>query len=98
MAPKRRDLMAKAHGMTVSIAKITGNERTYSPSASFGDDYNRLRQAAAQMYPGIESILPPAVEIERSHDRGGPFTKQRYSEIQAFCEQIYQVLGEQADT
>jgi len=62
----RRELMAKARGFTASISKLTKDERTSSPSGSYGEDYNRLRGAVAELYSHLANILPPSVQIERS--------------------------------
>ena len=91
----RPELMAKARAITISIQKMTKDERRGSPAGNYGEDYNRLRTAALKAYPDLEPLMPPAVVIESSASYGHPFTRQSFAEIDTFCEQIYQLLNEQ---
>lgn len=95
--PSKRDLIGKARGFTDSIERMSQDERKFSPSGAFGEDYNRLRSAVAQVYPNLEILLPPEVEVDRSRTTGRLFTQQRYAEIGTFCKQICQLLDEQPD-
>lgn len=97
MTVGRRELMAKARAVTTSISKMGKDEKGMAPSGAFGEDYNRLRAAAAELYPALKALLPPEVEVERGEAYGRPFTRERYAEIDTFCEQIYQLLNEQRD-
>lgn len=97
MAGKRRqNMMAKALGITTSINRKTGAERTTWPSAAFADDYNRLRTAALECYPELAGLLPPDVDVSRGQD-GERHSSLSFGEIDAFAEQIYQLLAEQDD-
>jgi hypothetical protein len=89
--------MAKALGITISINKKSREERSQKPTALFAEDYNRLRNAALRYFPDLESLMPPEVETYA----GGANTRwshQSYAEIDAFAEQIYQLLLEQTDS
>ncbi len=88
-------IMAKARGFTISIEKMGEEEkRLATPSASFSDDYNRLRQASATLHPELESLLPPEVSFKISAHDGERYARSRFSEIDAYCEQIYQLMSE----
>lgn len=90
----RRELMAKARGFTTSISKLSREERSSSPSASYGEDYNRLHAGVLGLYSHLADILPPTVDITRG---AMPYTMQSYAEINTFCEQIYEILNQQQD-
>lgn len=86
-------LMAKARGFTISIEKMNDTDRKRSPSAQYGKDYNNLLQATEEMFPKLVNILPPKIEIGK-YQTGNEFTIQQYSEIDSYCEQIYQLVSE----
>lgn len=89
----RKLLMAKALGFTNAISKLSREERGNNPSGNFGEDYNSLRASAAEHFPAVLPFLPPAVEVMPS-TYGSMFTVEKYGEILAFCEQIFQLLSE----
>ena len=93
----RKNLMAKALGITTSINRKSREERGDRPSALFAEDYNRLRNATAKMYPELESFLPPCVQTYEG-GAGTRWSQQGYAEIDAFAEQIYQLLVGQPET
>jgi hypothetical protein len=83
--------MAKALGYTTAIAKLSREERSNYPSNSFGRDYNSLRSSVVDNFPDVVQFMPPEVTISHS-SMSGYFTEEKYGEILAFCEQIYQLL------
>jgi len=80
---------AKALAFNNSIRAMNSGEQGGTPTAVFGDDYNSLRQNVLADYPELERFMPPQVQTEYEFNQ----TMQRYSEIDAFCEQIYQLLS-----
>jgi hypothetical protein len=93
---QRKNLMAKAHGITTSINKKSREERSSTPTGLFADDYNRLRDATAKAYPDLEPLLPPRVQLYEGGNNT-MWSHQGYAEIDAFAEQIYQLLAEQQE-
>jgi hypothetical protein len=47
-------------------------------------------------YPDLEPLLPPRVQLYEGGDRT-TWSHQGYAEIDAFAEQIYQLLAEQPE-
>lgn len=92
MPVSKEILKAKARGITISIEKMNENQRTATPSGDFGEDYNRLRELVLQSRPDLGPVLPPAVRFYRSQG-GSNFTQQSFGEIDAYCEQIFQILS-----
>ena len=84
-------LIAKARGFTISIQKMDEKQRANSPSAEYGEDYNKLRNLVQQQHSGLSDVLPPPVQFYKGGVR--VHTLQRYSEIDTFCEQIVQLLS-----
>lgn len=80
---------AKALAFNNSIRAMDGSEKNHFPTAIYGDDYNGLRQNVLRAYPELVSFMPPAAQTEYEFNQ----TSQRYSEIDTFCEQIYQLLS-----
>ena len=93
---RRKDLMAKALGITTSVNKKSREERSIKPTGLFGEDYNRLREATLEAFPHIKPLLPPLVTFYDGGNRT-QWTHQSFSEIDTFAEQIYQLLAEQED-
>lgn len=91
-ANQKKLLMAKALGFTTAISKLSREERNQNPSGTFGHDYNSLRQAVLDGFPGVASILPPEANISEAM-YGGTFTAEKYGEIYTFCEHIFQILA-----
>jgi len=91
----KKSLMAKARGFTASIDKMNEKERALIPSGEYGDDYNRLRDLVLQQYPHLKELLPPAVETYVGAGGRTRYTHQRYSEINTFSEQLFQLLSEE---
>jgi len=85
-------LMAKAQGFTIAFGKMGKEERSATPDGSYGEDYNRLRQLAIDQYPDLEPLMPPAAELVESSTFGAS-TRQSFSEINTYSEQIYQILS-----
>ena len=96
MPDQRKLLMAKARGFTISIAKMHEADRARTPSGAFGNDYNRLRDAIAKAFPDLEPLLPPRLKVEDSQF-AGMVTDSRYSEMDAYAEQIFQLLSDLTD-
>jgi hypothetical protein len=91
----KKILMAKAKGFTISIEKMNDNERTRTPSFKFGTDYNLLRNTVASRYPSVTEFLPPSVTIKVEVNRtDNGYTAGYYSEINTYCEQIFQILSD----
>ena len=89
----KKVLMAKARATTTSIEKMDEKQRSSTASGEYGEDYNKLRELVAQMYPHLKELLPPSVwTYEEGMSR---FTQQSYGEIDTFCEQIFQLLSEE---
>jgi hypothetical protein len=95
MASRRKDLMAKAKGFTASIGRMPDAQRHQNPRPEVGEDYNLLRSSTAESFPGLVSLLPPLIRIERRESGG--YSAITFSELDTFCEQIYQMLTEQSD-
>ena len=91
----KKTLMAKARGFTASIEKMNEKERAITPSGEYGDDYNNFRDLVAVAYPHLKPLLPPPVETFFSSDTRHKYTRQRYGEINTFCEQMFQLLSEE---
>ena|SRR5437899_6661676 len=89
----KNDLMAKARGFTTSIQKMDEKQKANAPSGEYGDDYNKLRNLVARLYPQLAELLPPPVKIYSGHGGDRHYTQQSYSEIDTFCEQITQLLS-----
>lgn len=88
--------MAKASGITLSVNKKTGDERSQRPSGHTAEDYNRLRQETLAAFPVLAPLLPPAVDTYEGGN-GTRWSHQSWSEIDAFAEQIYQMLDAQTE-
>ena len=80
---------AKALAFNNSIRAMGNSEKNTLPTATYGDDYNGLRANVLADFPDLNRFMPPAVETEYKFNH----TIQRYCEIDAFCEQIYQLLS-----
>lgn len=93
MAVTGKLIMAKARGFTISIEKMNDKDRIRTPNGDFGKDYNRLLAAAKQLYPDIADLLPPTVGIYESGS-GSEYTDSHYSELDSYCEQIFQLVSE----
>ena len=89
-------LMAKARGLTISIGRMSGSSREHKPSGAFADDYNRLLQATRQAFPALLPLLPPVVTTFRGGG-GDMYSDLSFNEIDAFCEQIFQLVAEAED-
>ena len=88
----KKDLRAKAYGFTIAFERMGVTERTNPPSDTYAEDYNALREAVIELVPDLKTIMPPEVEIEES---GSSFrySSQSFAEINAYCEQIVQMLS-----
>lgn len=86
----RRLLMAKALGFTESLRQLSREERQRSPSATIGEDYNKLRTQALQAFPHLADVIPPAATVVRG--QSASYTSDMFYELFIFAEQIYQVL------
>lgn len=91
----KKSLMAKARGFTASIDKMNDKERGLTPSGEYGEDYNKLRQLVLQQYPHLKELIPPPVDTYVGANENYRYTRQRYSEINTFCEQLFQLLSEE---
>jgi hypothetical protein len=80
---------AKALAFNNSIRAMGNSEKSGLPTATFGDDYNTLRANVVEEYPNLSRLMPPPVQTEHDFNQ----TLARYCEIDAFCEQIYQLLS-----
>ena len=89
----KKQFMAKASGFIQSIEKMDEKRRAAAPTGAYGDDYNKLRSLTVQLYPPLNELLPPPVEIY-SGASGSRYTWQNYDEIHTYCEQIYHILSE----
>lgn len=87
----KNSLAAKARAFTISIQKMDEKQRSRSPSGEYGNDYNRLRRLVEEQYPEFRELLPPPVQLFEGSD--SHFSRQSYSEIDTFCEQIVQLLS-----
>jgi hypothetical protein len=96
MALRRKDLMAKAAGITVSIGKKPAKDRDGKPSGMTADDYNRLRDAALAMFPHLGTLLPPRA-LTYEGGAGTRWSHQTWNEIDVYAEQIFQLLDVQED-
>jgi hypothetical protein len=85
--------MAKARGFTISIEKMSEKDRGRSPTAEFGEDYNKLRAAVRTKLPQLADLLPPEVATFESAN-GSYYARCSYSELDSYCEQIYQLASE----
>lgn len=83
-------LIAKARGFTTSIQRMDEKQKSRVPSGEYGEDYNRLRNQVQQQYPQIAGLLPPEVDFFEGAD--SQLTRQCYSEIDTFCEQLTSIL------
>jgi hypothetical protein len=86
--------MAKAKGFTGSIARMPDSQRSNTPRIEVGEDYNLLRSSTAESFPELVPLLPPLIRIVR-RDEGGGYSAITFSELDTYCEQIYQMLTEQ---
>ena len=87
---KVKDLLkSKALAFNVSIRAMRDGEKGAQPTATFGDDYNNLRGMVAKEFPHLVRFLPPTVITDHQYNQ----CYQRYSELDAFCEQIFQLLS-----
>ncbi|ESS68929.1 hypothetical protein MGMO_141c00120 [Methyloglobulus morosus KoM1] len=91
----KKSLMAKARGFTVSIDKMHEKERGMTPSGEYGEDYNKLRELVLQQFINLKDLLPPVVETYYDANFKMKYSRKRYSEINTFCEQIFQLLSEE---
>lgn len=83
------DLIGKATGIISAIAAAPREERDNLPSSGFGEDYNKLRDAAMKLMPAKADLFPPAVGCDDT--RGVSLV--RYLEIHAYALQISQLLA-----
>jgi hypothetical protein len=97
MAITRKQLMAKARGFTISIAKMNEKDRIRRPSGEFGEDYNRLHAETLAFLPSISSLMPPTVRVYSQRETGSRLAESSYSELDAYCEQIFQLASECED-
>ncbi len=89
----KKDLIAKARGFTTSIEKMDEKQKASTPSGEYGDDYNKFRTLVERLYPQLADLLPPLVKTYTIASSSYHYTKQSYSEIHTFCEQISQLLS-----
>lgn len=89
----KNSLIAKARGFTTSIQKMDEKQKAQSPSGEYGSDYNALRDLVARHYPRLIELLPPAVQTYRGHASDRTYTRQSYSEIDTFSQQIIELLS-----
>jgi hypothetical protein len=68
-------------------------QRASTPSGEFGEDYNRLRSLVLQLRPDLAPVLPPPVAFYSGGSSGRAFTHQSFGEIDAYCEQLFQLLS-----
>jgi hypothetical protein len=89
---KKKMLMAKALSFTNSIRSMTSDDRKELPSEVYANDYNQLRSLVLREFMEIANLLPPGAQTFEAigHKR---LSAQRFSEIDTFCEQIYQLLS-----
>jgi hypothetical protein len=80
---------AKALAFNNSIRAMGTSEKGSLPTATFGDDYNELRKNVLTDFPHLSRFMPPGVNTNSEFNH----TDERYCEIDAFCEQIYQLLS-----
>src|SRR3989442_2818350 len=92
----KSDLIAKARGFTNSIAKMDEKQKGMTPTGEYGNDYNNLREIVLRQYPQLAELLPPSVSLYAGGS-GRHYTRQSYSEIDTFCEQIIQLLSSRHD-
>ncbi len=93
----KNDLIAKARGFTNSIAKMDEKQKSTTPSGEYGSDYNKLREIVVRQYPQLTELLPPQVHLYAGASGDRHYTRQSYSEIDTFCEQIIQLLSGRND-
>ena len=84
---------AKALAFTNSLRAVERDDQSASPSGIFGTDYNDLRKNVITEFPDLAKFMPPAVNFDP--DFGN--VSQSYSELDTFCEQIFQLLSEFSD-
>ena len=87
----KKELLAKARGLTLSIDKMDAKQRMEKPNVNYGNDYNNLRTITARLYPDLAKLFPPAVSIYRGSEFGD-YVEESYGEMNTYCEQIYQLL------
>lgn len=97
MSDLNKILRRKAFGIMSSIEKmIESGMQNVLPSESFGENYNKLRNAVLAENPNLEGLLPPEAIIRTYGYEGsaGRKTSQLYSELHTFCSEIYHLLEE----
>jgi hypothetical protein len=84
--------IAKAQGFTISIGRMSAEQRSQHAKGSYGGDYNSLRLFTIEHAPSLKPLMPPEVEVFKSAMAGILTCRQSYSDIDTFCEQIVQLL------
>ena len=95
MSTMNENLKKKTFGIMKSIETMNTKERQQKPSEDFGKNYNNLRQIVIENNQELASLLPPAVKIADYGFEGyvDMRTEHSYSEIHAFCSEIYHLLS-----
>jgi hypothetical protein len=88
--PTKEQIVAKAQSIAEAITAMKEKERAFQPTGQYGDEYNKLRNAAVEFRPDLKDILPPVVALEKQ--QGGVFTRARYVEILTYADQIGRLL------
>lgn len=94
MADINQNLKKKAYGIMKSIETMSEKGGQETPSESFGQNYNNLRELVLQNNPNLTTLLPPPVKFA---DYGfnnyvDMKTVHSYSEIHTFCSELYHLL------
>jgi len=81
----------KAKAIVASIQQYNGKDKEQTPTVSFVQDYNLLRNKVLEIWPNeLKDILPPEVKIINT--QFGDVPDVRYIEIMAYAQQIVNLL------
>jgi hypothetical protein len=84
-----QQVRATLQGTLNALRKPTPKQLENLSAADFGEEYNKVRQLALDLYPDLKNVMPPAVVIVRGLDT---MAWSRYGEIEVYCEQIDSLL------
>lgn len=84
-------VIAKAKAILEALNGLTEQQRNAFPSEKFVNDYNQVRELAKKVRPDLEQMLPPRAEMNEE-GLSMPVPDVSYPEIQAFCQQIVNLL------
>jgi len=84
-------IISKLLGIIQAIEKMSPKERQEIPTPEFIRNYNTIRKIALGMFPNLEKIFPPELEIFKD-EIDIEFVRTKYVEVLSYCLEIKELL------